>query len=256
MAHRHRKGVGVSGKPIFSPPDGLKKWPNGHWKNWENVEPILREMIDAHGGILPGHKSFNSAGLSGLYQVIPDYFGSMEDVRKRLGVSGVKKCKSCKKVLPLSDFGNKTKENKNGVGRHSYKNSDCVDCCDWHVKNYRATWRGRSAEMTRRAKERSVKFGRDFDITKEWVFNRLVENEFKCECTGIKFDSVAQTSGAAWSYSPSLDRVDSLGGYTKDNVRIVLTMINVALNKWSDEEACLVFCEFLKKNGYHVEKRK
>jgi hypothetical protein len=34
---------------------------------------------------------------------------------------------------------------------------------------------------------------------------------------------------------PSLDRIDNNGGYTHDNVRIVLHCVNIGINEWGVE---------------------
>jgi hypothetical protein len=36
-------------------------------------------------------------------------------------------------------------------------------------------------------------------------------------------------------FSPSLDKIDPKKGYTKDNVRLVITAINLALNNFGEE---------------------
>jgi hypothetical protein len=36
-------------------------------------------------------------------------------------------------------------------------------------------------------------------------------------------------------FSPSIDRIDTVGGYTTDNVRLVCVAANFALNQWGDD---------------------
>lgn len=52
----------------------------------------------------------------------------------------------------------------------------------------------------------------------------------KCEVTGAVFDL---SPGRKFN-SPSLDRIDSSKGYTYENTRIVLNLVNAALGDWGE----------------------
>lgn len=58
----------------------------------------------------------------------------------------------------------------------------------------------------------------------------------KCQLTGLMFDFKPSEKTFRNPYAPSLDRIDSHKGYTKDNVRVVLTAVNEALGEHTDEE--------------------
>lgn len=68
-----------------------------------------------------------------------------------------------------------------------------------------------------RAKEKNMKFDLDFDFLQDLL--NLQEN--KCAYTRITFNPNSSL------YSMSIDRIDSKGGYTKDNVQWVCSQINI-----------------------------
>ena len=58
--------------------------------------------------------------------------------------------------------------------------------------------------------------------------------EDKCELTGICFGEKDKD----WfrnPWSPSLDRINAKEGYTAENCRIVLTIVNGAMNEWGED---------------------
>lgn len=78
----------------------------------------------------------------------------------------------------------------------------------------------------RRAKKR----GKDFSLTLEWVDERLLAGV--CEVTGISF----AMKGSRHPFMPSIDRIDSSKGYTPENSRVVLWMINAAKNDLAEDD--------------------
>ena len=58
-----------------------------------------------------------------------------------------------------------------------------------------------------------------------------------CQMTGLPFCLDKPNNGASTHpYAPSIDRIDSNKGYTKDNIRIVLWAVNAATNQFTDKE--------------------
>jgi len=80
------------------------------------------------------------------------------------------------------------------------------------------------------AKHRAKDLGREFTLTKQWAADRYTGY---CEMTGLAF--VKAPNGKPWSYSPSIDRIDSAKGYTPENCRFVLWWVNRARGSDSDE---------------------
>jgi hypothetical protein len=65
----------------------------------------------------------------------------------------------------------------------------------------------------------------------------------KCAVSGIRFLEGAVEDEP---FSPTIDRIDSLKGYEKGNVRIVCLSVNLLMNRWGDE----VFKLLIQKMGH------
>lgn len=96
-------------------------------------------------------------------------------------------------------------------------------------KRYYSSPSGRAKHLYGGAKRRKPE---DFDITPEWILERLLKGT--CEVSGIPFvmDGVGQHA-----LSPSIDRIDSSKGYTKENSRVVVWLFNVAKGQGDDATA-------------------
>lgn len=77
------------------------------------------------------------------------------------------------------------------------------------------------------------------DIDSAWLESRIAEIGYRCELSGVKFDMDDSRSPA----HPSIDRIDSNLGYTKDNCQIVCCSINYAKSNRAQAE----FVAFLAK---------
>lgn len=121
---------------------------------------------------------------------------------------------------------------------------------------YWTTPRGRMASLYFSAVGRAKKKSLAFDLTIDWLVKLFDEQHGRCSLTGIAFDLSRHGSAPRRSaynpYSPSVDRIDSAGGYTKANVRLVCTAMNIALNGFGDENLERISVPFLEKRGYIV----
>ena len=124
------------------------------------------------------------------------------------------------------------------------KKKDCEKCARWNERHpgvSRAALRKRRAENPwyqslygsgQRAKDNEL----EHDLTAEWA---IATYTGVCSLTGIPFiiaaKSIAGRSGAR-PYSPSIDRINPLKGYTQDNCRWVLTAVNSFKGEMSDAE--------------------
>ena len=68
---------------------------------------------------------------------------------------------------------------------------------------------------------------------RDWIVAKITSGV--CEITGIEFD-LSKPNGRARPFSPSLDRLHSEKGYTKDNVRVVCWIYNAAKGSWTHDD--------------------
>ena len=88
--------------------------------------------------------------------------------------------------------------------------------------------RYRARTLVNGAKQRAKKKGLPFDLTTDWVENKLIDG--RCEITDIKFYikpySKREDYVRVHPHSPSLDQILPSEGYTMDNVQIVCDQVN------------------------------
>lgn len=96
----------------------------------------------------------------------------------------------------------------------------------WAKKNF-STLKGA-------AKHRKIAFGLTFT---DFEF-LLDQSGGFCMLTGIAFDFQRGVKRRRRPFAPSIDRIDSRGGYTLDNCRVVCCAVNYALGDWGVE--CLM----------------
>ena len=94
------------------------------------------------------------------------------------------------------------------------------------------------------AKRRALAKGRDFDLKVSDLRELGEKQGWRCALTGLSFD--LQT-GEAWARPRALaiDRIDSRKGYVKENVRLVVHAINVAIGPWGEDEFASIAARFL-----------
>lgn len=106
----------------------------------------------------------------------------------------------------------------------------CKDCRNLYARNMARMNRGsaqvRASKLVSAAKSRATERNLSFDLDVEWVLERLEIG--LCQLSGEKFD-LTETRGFA---TPSLDRINPKGGYTKQNTRVILFGLNAALGTW------------------------
>lgn len=70
----------------------------------------------------------------------------------------------------------------------------------------------------------------EFSLTLDWVEQHLRAGV--CEVTGVAF----VIGSARHPFLPSIDRIDSSKGYTPENCRVVLWMVNAAKSDLADDD--------------------
>lgn len=100
------------------------------------------------------------------------------------------------------------------------------------------------------ARSRARKAGLPFDLSVEFVRNVYAKQHGRCRLSGISFSSTPYFPHTLVTrpFAPSLNRIDARFGYTEDNVELVCTMANFAMNGW-DYPTLLTFCRGIAKTA-------
>jgi hypothetical protein len=124
-------------------------------------------------------------------------------------------CPKCKIPKPQENFYKRSDE--------KYYRSYCKDC---DKKDY-TEFRKKNPHISHlsNAKQRAKKLNLCFDLDKVWFYENL-----KDTCPIFK------TPFGSGSFAPSIDRIDSKKGYTKDNCQIISMRANRIKNDATIEE--------------------
>jgi len=96
---------------------------------------------------------------------------------------------------------------------------------------HRRTLKGTISNKVMSAKKRARKDNLEFDISTPLMHEIWSQQEGRCAKTGVEMGRI----GDKWT-SPSIDRIDSSRGYTKDNVQWVCWRYNDAKSNMTDGE--------------------
>lgn len=73
-----------------------------------------------------------------------------------------------------------------------------------------------------------------FDLDKNFIFQLYEKQRNKCAITGLNFDLQKDSNFRIRPWAPSVDRINSKLGYTKNNIRLVCVAVNLAINQFGD----------------------
>ncbi len=148
-----------------------------------------------------------------------------------------KTCSKCGIEKPLSEF-SPHPTCKDGV------RGTCKRCASEFAKRWqrekRKTLRGYLDTALSSARHRARTGSIPFDLDLDYLVELWETQNAKCMVSGLPF----QRSRSKWRrnpFTPSLDRIDPILGYTKGNVRFVLDAVNVSLNEWGLETMLPIF---------------
>lgn len=127
---------------------------------------------------------------------------------------GCKKDKPMDKYYPPRRYGNKLQRSNLCKQCHSYRSGR------YALDNYLHT-------IWLLARSRSAKKGMEFDLPKGHLENLWKLQDGKCALSGIAF-----VDERCSPFMASIDRIDNQRGYVIDNVRLILTSLNLALNEY------------------------
>lgn len=151
------------------------------------------------------------------------------------------RCRQCQIDKPETDF------------YRPHKDKLCKKCHSVNVREKRKTDRPkhnalRAASRSRRpwdvrylndvtrwSRERAKGTGIEWDLSREFLKELWAKQDAKCALSLVPFRPVEE-KGKATMFSPSLDRINPNGGYTKNNVRFILHGLNTMKGKSSDED--------------------
>jgi hypothetical protein len=69
----------------------------------------------------------------------------------------------------------------------------------------------------------------------DWLLGHWGGGEPSCQVSGHRFTTErVEHALVKMPFAPSLDRIDPQAGYTQDNVRVVCTIVNFAMNQWGE----------------------
>lgn len=104
--------------------------------------------------------------------------------------------------------------------------------------------------ILRYAKARAKEYSLPFNLDKDFIKQLYESQDKRCAITAIDFQfERANEKKKRRPFAPSLDRVDYSRGYTKDNVRLVCSIVNIALSDFGDE-AFDKMCEAYVRNKH------
>lgn len=140
-------------------------------------------------------------------------------------------------------------------GREAYRREENAARYARYRENFLA--RNRAARLTARprllslltsARGRAKRKGLGYSLSPRWISARFEEQEGRCLLTGIAFDFAPTSRSRHFApWSPSIHRKNPDLGYTPRNAVIVCTAVNLAINRFTEEEFARVCRAFLRR---------
>lgn len=158
-------------------------------------------------------------------------------------------CTNCNTYKDSSEF-YKSNQKKNTLGLTYI----CIPCSKKKIHEYRNTetgfWVGLWGNLSHSAKKR----GLDVEITKEDVIALWEKQKGLCAVTGLPMEKVKATKTTRNRYKnlyrASVDRINSDKGYTKENIRLVCSHVNIMKMDLTDEQFKF-WCDAILKGMKH-----
>ncbi|MFX0203606.1 MAG: hypothetical protein ACFFCW_46490 [Candidatus Hodarchaeota archaeon] len=154
---------------------------------------------------------------------IKDVFGSMQP--------GIKRCSSCRKTLPKTEF-HKNKKRYDGLS------NECKKCA---ATRQNMLYRGnrrlriRFSALSRRAERLGLPFHITFDEYCQWVKSLGQTDSQICPYCGLSIvesKAFQQLRGKKKICGFTIDRIDNEKGYTLDNIQRICYLCNTIKGLW------------------------
>lgn len=114
---------------------------------------------------------------------------------------------------------------------------------------YRQKASSKAVQLFHAAKTRATKANINFELSPEWVQNKLEIGV--CEVTGLPFSWKSGNKVNPWG--PSIDKIDPNKGYTLNNSRLVVWIYNTAKNCFTDSDVSLLANALVQKERQSEE---
>ena len=85
-----------------------------------------------------------------------------------------------------------------------------------------------------RHRQAAKKRGIEFALTASDIESMLRASKGRCDLTGRPFSMEKPAGQRIRPYAPSIDRRNSMLGYTVDNTRIICAFVNISLNRFGE----------------------
>ena len=140
------------------------------------------------------------------------------------------------------------------VHKRQYKNT-CVECNKEYLAvqkrfkfcsstcahrntytNNMLDYKWRLSKLLALAKNRAKEKHLSFDLTHDYLVELWESNLGCCAVTGRLFNLEPSDIGLVNKNAPSIDRIEPKKGYTKENVRIIVYMLNCAIGEYGLDE--------------------
>lgn len=153
-----------------------------------------------------------------------------------------KACKICQKKT-AKEYNENNKEYFKQKGKEKYKKEDNSARYQRYKKDYlerRKTFsksiRGKLYDLLEAARGRAKCKNLPIDIDLEYLIDLHEQQNGKCKLTKIEFTFNTRQDGQHFNpFNPSIDKIDSKKGYTKDNIRLVCVIVNLSLNEFGED---------------------
>lgn len=113
----------------------------------------------------------------------------------------------------------------------------------------KGTLEGKLVGLITQSRYRARKSGMAHDIDVRFLRELYDKQQGKCKLSGLVMTMRGTYGSTEYWHSLSIDRIDSSGGYTKENTQLLCTGVNKVKGKMSDSQF-LSFCKSVVENSH------
>ena len=143
----------------------------------------------------------------------------------------VRKCRVCKKGLPLDRFYTDT-----GTGGRRRLRTKCKTCTQNQIRDASSlTYQTFLAKVYSSSKHARRKGGFVWEITLQDIVDLWEEQNGRCAVTSLVMTHHRDGTGHK-DFNASIDRLNPNIGYTRDNIRLVCYAVNIMRHRMDESE--------------------